>query len=34
VAKDSRHYQQQTMQGDEDHALWTKGKKKTCRGGR
>jgi hypothetical protein len=26
--------QQQTLQGDEDLALWTKGKKKTDRGGR
>ena len=26
--------QQQTLQGDEDLALWTKGKKKTSRGGR
>ena len=26
--------QQQTLQGDEDLALWTKGKKKTDKGGR
>jgi hypothetical protein len=34
VAKASGQHQQQTVQGNEDHALWTKGKKKTDRGGR
>jgi hypothetical protein len=34
VAEASGQQQQQTVQGDEDLALWTKGKKKTGRGGR
>jgi hypothetical protein len=33
VAKASGQHQQQTVQSDEDLALWTKGKKKTDRGG-
>jgi hypothetical protein len=34
VAEASGQHQQQTVQSDEDLALWTKGKKKTGRGGR
>jgi hypothetical protein len=38
VQEETRHTsetsgQQQTLQGDEDLALWTKGKKKTDKGG-
>jgi hypothetical protein len=34
VAKASGQQHQQSVLGDEDLALWTKGKKKTGRGGR
>jgi hypothetical protein len=34
VAEASGQQQQQRVQGDEDLSLWTKGKKKTSRGGR